>query len=194
MSCKWNNGNRLKTLKVSVKGDLLIYETESERAEVHISDNDVAKIVCYHNNLCTVIKKEQGHHICVGEGNTKRDVYHYLRPGGPLPFLRVGITRHSKKGTWSSLPHKFELKPEPGFEEAFFYILNGGSQRAIQIGRGLWCDGTAVDAVWSVTDRSLCSIPMGYHAVVAEPGVRVSYIWAYLAKKKEWEKIGVTNV
>jgi 5-deoxy-D-glucuronate isomerase len=46
-----------------------------------------------------------------------------------------------------------------------------------------------VDASWLVRDRSFGTIPMGYHPVVGEPGVHVSYVWAYLVKKKEWEKI-----
>jgi len=27
----------------------------------------------------------------------------------------LGITKHTDVGTWSSLPHSFELKKEPGF-------------------------------------------------------------------------------
>lgn len=189
MSYPWNNDCRLDTLKVTGNTDVLIYETKSEKAEVYISENDISKVVCYYKDATVVIDKKQRHHIVVGEGNTKRDVYHYLKPGGPLPYLRLGITKHSASGTWSSLPHDFELRTEPGFEEVFFYILTGGPQRAIQVGRGVWPDGSAVDEIWAVKDRSWSMIPMGYHPVVGEPAVSVSYIWAYLAKKKEWEKI-----
>ena len=105
--------------------------------------------------------------------------------------MRLGQTMHSGESTWSSLPHEFENYPENGFEEIFFYLLSGANKKAIQVGRGLWTDGNPVNDVWSVEDRTFSIIPMGYHPVVGEPGVRVSYVWAYLAKKKEWEKISI---
>lgn len=185
----WSNKNRLKTLKVSGKDNILIFETEFEKAEVYIVDNDISKVICLSKGVETVIEKDQRHHIVVGEGNTQRDVYHYLKPAGPAPFLRLGITKHCGRGTWSSLPHSFELNTEKGFEEVFFYLLSGETKKAIQRGKGVWFDGTEVDDVWLVHDRSFSTVPMGYHPVVAEPGVQVMYIWAYLAKKKEWEKI-----
>jgi 5-deoxy-D-glucuronate isomerase len=103
--------------------------------------------------------------------------------------MRLGITRHRGTGTWSSLPHDFELNTEPGFEEVFFHLLSGESQRAIQIGRGVWSDNTDVDSSWPVRDHTFSTIPMGYHPVVGEPGVSVSYVWVYLCKKASWEKI-----
>jgi len=30
---------------------------------------------------------------------------------------------------------------------------------------------------------------MGYHPVVGEPGVQISYVWVYLAKYPRWEKV-----
>lgn len=189
MSYHWMNKNRLETLSVSGSEDILVFETEVEKAEVHIADNDISKVIHITNDSQTVIEKSQRHHLVVGEGNTQRDVYHYLKPDGPSPFLRLGITIHRGLGTWSSLPHDFELRTEPGFEEVFFYLLRGESERAIQVGKGMWCDGSIVDKVWFVNDHSWSTIPMGYHPVVGEPGVKVSYIWAYLAKKEEWEKI-----
>jgi 5-deoxy-D-glucuronate isomerase len=189
ISYPWMNKNRLETLKVSGKENIVLFETDIEKVEVYIEDGDISKIVHITKDLETIIKKNQRHHIVVGEGNTQRDVYHYLKPAGPSPFLRLGITIHQGLGTWSSLPHKFELQAEPGFEEVFFYLLDGTSKRAIQVGKGVWCDGSAVDEIWLVKDRSFSTIPMGYHPIVGEPGVKVSYLWAYLAKKKEWEKI-----
>ena len=94
--------------------------------------------------------------------------------------------------TWSDTPHPFERVPVLGFEEVFLYLLKSGSDlsiSAIQCGEGLWQDGAKVDDRWKVHDRDISAIPMGYHPVVGEPGVTVSYIWAYLAKKPEWEKI-----
>lgn len=185
----WNNKKRLDTLKVKGKNGVLIFKTYTEKAEVFIESGDIAKVVFTCEGKTDIISKEDRHHIVVGEGNAKRDVYHYLRPGGPAPTFRIGITHHSGLGTWSSLPHDFELRTEPGFEEVFFYILQGGPQRAIQLGRGKWYDGTEVDGLWFVYDHTWSTVPMGYHTVVGEPGVHVSYVWAYLAKKKEWEKI-----
>jgi 5-deoxy-D-glucuronate isomerase len=183
------NEKRLETLSVSGSEDILVFEVGFEKAEVHIEDDDVSKVIHTTNDSRTVIGKSQRYHLVAGEGNTQRDVYHYLKPEGPSPFLRLGITIHRGLGTWSSLPHDFELRTEPGFEEVFFYLLRGGSERAIQLGKGMWYDGSVVDDLWFVNDHSWSTIPMGYHPVVGEPGVKVSYIWAYLAKKKEWEKI-----
>lgn len=189
MSYQWNNKNRLSTLKVSGKNDILIFETELEKTEVYIHDGDISRVICSAHDRVVTIDKDQAHHIVVGEDNTQRNVYHYLKPAGPAPFLRLGITKHRGHGTWSSLPHPFELHPELGFEEVFFYLLQGGPQRAIQVGKGVWHDGSPVDEAWFVNDHTWSTIPMGYHPVVGEPDVHVSYIWAYLAKKKEWEKI-----
>lgn len=189
MANLWNNKNLLLTLKVEEKGDVLVYNTDTEKAEVYILNNDIDKVVSYYKEKKSIIEKRDRHYIAVGENNTKRDVYHYLKPNGPLPTLRLGITKHRGDGTWSSLPHKFELETEPGFEEVFFYLLQGGTKRGLQVGRGVWPDGSQVDAIWPVQDKSWSMVPMGYHPVVGEPGVFVSYIWAYLAKEKRWEKI-----
>jgi 5-deoxy-D-glucuronate isomerase len=92
-------------------------------------------------------------------------------------------------GTWSSLPHDFELNTEAGFEEVFFYIASGTTARGIQLGRGVWHDNSPVDAVWPFADREFGTVPMGYHPVVGEPGVQISYVWVYLAKHPRWEKV-----
>jgi 5-deoxy-D-glucuronate isomerase len=57
------------------------------------------------------------------------------------------------------------------------------------MGRGVWSDNTEVDSSWPVRDHTFSTIPMGYHPVVGEPGVQVSYVWVYLCKKPGWEKI-----
>lgn len=189
MSYEWNNKPRLMTLEVSGANDVLLVKTPSEVAQVYLQGGAIGKVVCQVDGSSTVVIAADAHHLVVGEGNIQRDVYHYLKPDGPAPHLRLGITRHRGYGTWSSLPHDFELRAEVGFEEVFFYLLEGGSRTALQVGRGVWCDGSRVDEVWKVRDHSWSTIPMGYHPVVGEPGVHVSYIWAYLAKKKEWEKI-----
>jgi len=189
MSYPWCNEKRLITLRAGGDRDVLIYEAGAERAEVHLQGKDIGKVVFHSGGKGKVIESKDAHHIVVGEGNVQRDVYHYLKPGGPAPRLRMGITKHRGPGTWSSLPHPFELNPEPGFEEVFFYLLDGATKRAWQVGKGVWHDMSPVDAAWAVKDRSFSTIPMGFHPVVGEPGVHVSYVWAYLVKKKEWEKI-----
>jgi 5-deoxy-D-glucuronate isomerase len=189
MSYQWSNACRLQTLKAEGEGDVLAFSTDRERARVHLNENDIDELVYETAGFETRIGFDERRHVAVGDGNTQRDVYHYLRPGGPAPTMRLGITKHGGPSTWSSLPHAFELSTEPGFEEVFFHVLNGGSKRAIQVGRGVWSDGSAVDAAWLVRDRTFSTIPMGYHPVVGEPDVRVSYVWVYLCKKPSWEKL-----
>ena len=125
----------------------------------------------------------------MGEGNAERCLSLSAPQGPRADDARLGITRHRGVGTWSSLPHDFELNTEPGFEEVFFYIASGATARGIQVGRGVWHDNSPVDAVWPFADRVLGTVPMGYHPVVGEPGVQVSYVWAYLAKSLAGRKV-----
>jgi 5-deoxy-D-glucuronate isomerase len=183
----------LPTLHASGDGDTLIFKTPTEQAFVildalgridHVQHHDLT------NGQTQRINAIDAHHIVVGADNCERDVYHFLLPS-PHPHLqlRLGLTVHRGSGTWSSLPHDFENHLENDFEEVFFYLLAEATQKAIQVGRGIWSDGSTVDAIWPVQDREFSAIPMGFHPVVGEPGVKVSYVWAYLAKKKSWEKI-----
>ena len=180
---------RLPTLKATRKGSVLTFHAGREKAEVHLKAGDIARVVYWSGGKRTEIRNKNKHHIVVGENNWQRDVYHYLKPRGPAPTMRLGITKHRGEATWSSLPHDFELNTERGFEEIFFYILEGGPGRAVQIGKGVWHDNKKVDAVWLVKNKTFGVVPMGYHPVAGLPGVRVSYIWVYLAKKKAWEKV-----
>lgn len=186
------NGVKLKELKAEGQNDVLTITTPTESARVVLHENQIKEVL--HIDLVKkterLITSKDFHHIVVGQENYERDVYHYLKPNPEKHLqLRLGLTVHKGKGTWSSLPHAFENNLEPDFEEVFFYLLKGGSERAFQVGRGVWCDGSPVDAVWPVKDRIFATIPLGYHPVVGEPGVEVRYVWAYLVKKKEWEKI-----
>ena len=186
----WNNKKKLDELEVSFNKDVLLFETANECAEIYLRDSGIEKVVFSSvGNEPVTISASDAHSVVVGEGNALRDVYHYLKPGGPALTMRAGITVHRGNGTWSSLPHDFEFNTEPGFEEVFFYILKGASKRGIQVGKGVWFDNTPVDTAWAVNDQTFSVVPMGYHPVVGEPGVHVSYIWVYLAKKKSWEKI-----
>mgnify|MGYP001310476773 CR=1 FL=1 len=189
MLYQWSNSQILSTLVVKGGNEILSFETQNEKATVYFKDNDIEKVVFKTNEIETEISKSERHEIVVGEGNSKRDVFHFLKPGGPAPQMRLGITKHIGKGTWSSLPHDFELNLEPDFEEVFFYLLEGGSKVAFQRGKGVWCNNDKVDDGWIVKDKTFSTVPMGYHPVVGEPGVQVAYIWVYLCKKPEWEKI-----
>jgi len=189
MSYQWCNEIKLDVLQVSDVGSKLIFKTDTEEAEVYLEGTDISRVVFRHDNQETVIQNKDSYHIVVGEGNAQRDVYHFLKPSGPAPQLRLGITKHRGTGTWSSLPHDFELNLEPGFEEVFFYLISGGNQRAIQVGEGMWQNGERVQATWFVHDHSFGTVPMGYHPVVGEPGVSVNYVWVYVCKKQAWEKI-----
>jgi 5-deoxy-D-glucuronate isomerase len=59
----------------------------------------------------------------------------------------------------------------------------------MQVGRGVWHDNSFIDAVWPFADQQFGTVPMGYHPVVGEPGVQISYVWVYLAKYPRWEKV-----
>lgn len=188
----WNNFNNLESLKVEFneKENELIFTSPGEKAVVKINgDNDIEYVVYSFNGENHRVDINERKHLTIGEENFKREVYHYLMPRTFAHHMRLGITKHANPGTWSSLPHDFELHPEPGFEEVFFYLIQGGSGRAIQVGKGVWCNNEQVDGAWIVKDRTISVVPMGYHPVGAEPHVNVSYIWVYLCKKPEWEKV-----
>jgi 5-deoxy-D-glucuronate isomerase len=190
MAYQWSNPEKLDTLTARGEGDCLVFEAPGERAEVYLEQGTIEKVVFTDaSGQTTTITAADAHPLVVGEQNFTRDVYHYLTPGGPAPTMRLGITVHRGEGTWSSLPHDFELSTEPDFEEVFFYLLEGKTKRGIQVGKGVWFDNSAVDDAWVVEDHTFGTVPMGYHPVVGEPGVHVSYVWVYLAKKKEWEKV-----
>lgn len=191
----WSNEPKLDLLRAARMvgyDNVLIFNTGTERAKVVLEDGDIKEVIFVgdENLEPVVIKRTDAHGVVVGRGNNEmRDVIHFLKPGGPALTMRLGITKHRGLGTWSSLPHDFELNTEPGFEEVFFYLLKGRNQSAIQVGKGVWHDNTPVDDVWKVYNRTFGTVPMGYHPVVGEPGVHVSYVWCYLAKHKRWEKI-----
>jgi 5-deoxy-D-glucuronate isomerase len=185
----WSFTAPLPKLKASGENGILRFDAGDEVAEV-ILENNVIKSVRYTDARGSVlIPQSESKMITVGEGNHERDVHHFLYPSGPAPTMRLGLTVHKGEGCWSSLPHDFELHTEPDFEEVFFYLLEGGTQRAIQVGNGVWSDNSKVDSCWPVQDRTFSAIPMGYHPVVGEPKVNVSYVWAYLCKHARWEKV-----
>tara|TARA_X000000368_G_C22633062_1_gene537565 strand:+ start:42 stop:611 length:570 start_codon:yes stop_codon:yes gene_type:complete len=189
MSYEWANKARLDVLKVEGHDSRLFFKTDKEEAEVYLDGQDIDRVVHRYNGVETLISNKDSQHIVVGSGNEERNVYHYLTPKGPAPELRLGITKHKGIGTWSSLPHDFELNLEPGFEEVFFHLISGTKKRALQIGEGVWHDNSPVKDAWFVEDHTFSTIPMGYHPVVGEPGTTVHYVWVYVCKHKHWEKI-----
>lgn len=185
----WTNKGVLPTLKAWGDGSQIIFEAGNERAVVTIDGQWIKSVTYADDKNHTVVDASSAKKITVGSDNFKRDVYHFLVPSGPAPTMRLGLTVHCGEGTWSSLPHDFELNLEPDFEEVFFYLLEGGEKKAIQVGEGVWSDNTKVSEAWRVSHKSFSAVPMGYHPVGAEPGVTVAYVWAYLCKHKRWEKV-----
>ena len=188
---------KLKDLKVELGENAYSITYKGEKAYFVLKNNFPIRAILTYINAneetdAAEIETENAHHIVVGKGNLKRDVWHFSTPDGPLPTLRCGYTVHTDANTWSSTPHGIELETEEGFEEVFLYLLSSDDRyyrAAIQTGTGQWQSGEYFKKIWRVEDRDISAIPMGYHPVVGEPGVHVSYIWAYLAKHKNWEKI-----
>ena len=184
---------KLMDLSASGSDNKLVFSTPNEKATVYLDASGmISKVehIDLKKNNESILTSKDIHQIVVGESNWTRDVYHFLKPNNEEHLqMRLGITIHRGEGTWSSLPHSFEKTPEVGFEEIFFYILKGGNGRGLQVGRGLWADGQEVDNVWRIENNTFGVVPMGHHPVVGEPLVSVSYVWAYLVKKKSWEKI-----
>jgi 5-deoxy-D-glucuronate isomerase len=190
MTYSWCNKKRLETLSAEGENNVLKFQSPGEECLVHLQGGDIAKVIFAAKDKPAVeIAAKNAKAYVIGEGNATRDVIHFLAPGGPAPTMRAGITHHRGTGTWSSLPHDFELNTEPGFEEVFFYILKGQPMRALQLGRGVWFDNSKVDDIWPIAHETFGTVPMGYHPVVGEPGVHVSYVWVYLAKHARWEKV-----
>ena len=185
----WANKRRLVELGVEVIDSGLRVSDGNEHALVDLVNGEIVEVRFSDGIEDWRVSRDEAKTVKVGAGNTARTVRHFLFPGSPASRLRLGQTFHDGEGSWSSLPHDFELNREKGFEEFFQYHLSGASSIAYQVGRGIWHDGEEVDSIWKVRDGDFSTIPMGYHPVVGEPGVRVSYVWAYLVKFSHWEKI-----
>ena len=124
------------------------------------------------------------------EGVTTRIVCQYVT-AAHCNALRVGLTVH--RSWFSSTPHAFELSPEPGFEEVFYFRSPVPGAKALLEGEGLWRDGTPVNAAWPVRDGQFATVPMGTHRVCVLPVEDEKrpewwYWWCYLAKFPRWEK------
>lgn len=128
--------------------------------------------------------------VTVGEGEALRQVFHVVTREHATA-LRVGLTVHS--GAFSSTPHSFELHPERGFEEVFWFHIPGFGKALVE-GDGLWPNGEPVDAAWPVEHGQLLQVPMGTHRVAGLPDddwetPYIVYVWGYLALHDRWEKL-----
>src|SRR3990167_7088709 len=136
----WSNERKLSELSACGDDGVLELRYKNEFARVYLNHEmrDIDRVFFESDDVETTISKNDAQHVVIGEyakhktdvtretttDNLTRDVYHFLRPGGPSKTMRIGITHHRGYGTWSSLPHDFELAVEPGFEEVFFYMLS----------------------------------------------------------------------
>lgn len=190
MKLKSNTEITLNRLSGKVEKNTITLSAANETALIEISQGKIVTIDHKFNHTNKRFEKPTKD-IIIGERAFRRRVEHFVLKGSNTNnLMRIGQTFHlGDGGTWSSLPHDFENTPEPGFEELFIYLLDGGSKRAIQVGKGLLHTGEPIDACWTVNHMDISQIPMGYHPVVGEPDVIVSYIWCYLCTKDEWEKI-----
>jgi hypothetical protein len=178
----WANEPRPGRLRASWHDDKLFFEDIEAKEQVVVG-------LDFPGLTFNGILALDGQHFVKGEGITARDVWHVITREH-CTALRAGVTTH--RHVFSSLPHEFEKHPVEGFEEVFLFLLpNGG--KAVLEGDGLWPDGSPVNAVWLVHDKQLAQVPMGRHVVTALPrndGIipRVSYVWAYICDRPEWEK------
>lgn len=122
---------------------------------------------------------------------TLRDVYPIFND--PALSFRAGLTVHSARGTWSSLPHEFEreeiLTPRPmPFYEQFAYVTDppGGWGIQVRIGHHFqefaesrWDGHKFESAIEVIRDRDILDIPLGSHPVTGGPGMKLCYFWAY---------------
>ena len=136
-------------------------------------------------------------------------VYNYAGAGSALP-VRAGLTVHETRGTWSSWPpHGFEQEAlrSPGpvnFVEKFAYVTLPPGGWGVQVRKGTFpikfgnddallprgVGAGFVDNIILLKDRDIFSIPAGSHPVVAGPGVRLAYFWAYTSEFELPEKFG----
>lgn len=134
-----------------------------------------------------------------GQG-TARLVYPILNDPA-LPF-RAGLTVHAARGTWSSLPHKFEaeeiLTPRPmPFYERFAYVTDPPGGWGVQMrighlfneyGESVWDGYQFQNEALIIRDRDILGIPLGSHPVSGGPGVRLCYFWVYWGSLEGREK------
>ena len=126
------------------------------------------------------------------EDGNLRSVYEYVGKESGLT-IRAGVTVHHTGGTWSSWPaHEFEMQALmaptqlfPHFSEIFAYITNPCDMWGIRVSAPSKAETRYQGGVKVFRDRDICDVPLGAHPVVAAPGTRLAYIWAYVGG---WDK------
>jgi hypothetical protein len=181
---KWINKGAFYALRVSTLGPRITFEDLVEDDTIHVYvDHTHPFLTGFVTGLGETL--EPCFDVTRGSGLTERRVIHYTNRSTHRR-LRVGLTIH--QSVFSSLPHPFEKDPVPGFEEAFYMV---GGKTLVEM-QGLM--GTDyVDTAVACRGGDLVAVPMGWHRVVALPDddgnpTPLAYIWAYLAKRTEWEK------
>ena len=123
------------------------------------------------------------------EDNNARTVYKFMSDEDYGFGIYAGFTVHDTRGSWSSWPvHEFELQAlaapitlYPDFSERFALLTQP---------RYGWC----MQAVSSIDgdgytrahcDGDIITIPLGAHPIVAMPGSRLAYFWAYKGASKK---------
>lgn len=189
MGISWANQIRLNRLGVDELNDIVAFidKEAAETVQIVQSQGYTPQSILVNG---TPINLSVHPVIKGGLRFTKRNVYHYVT-SMHCQALRVGLTVH--QSWFSSTPHTFELNPEPGFEEVFYFRSSSPNAKGILEGQGLWYDGAEVDAAWPVRDRQFATVPMGTHRVTVLPveGKPRSgwwYWWVYLALEDRWEK------
>lgn len=188
----WANEKRLARLDVDVYEDVIAFIDKETGETVQVEqrrDEPLPRRILLSGRKITpapqiVTKGAQE------EGVTARSVNQYVTDAH-CKALRVGLTVH--RSWFSSTPHTFELSPEMGFEEVFYFRSPTPGAKALLEGEGLWPDGTPVDGSWPVVDRQFAQIPMGRHRVAVLPVENEArpewwYWWCYLCTNDGWEK------
>ena len=126
------------------------------------------------------------------EAGSLRAVYNHVGEDSGLN-IRAGLTVHEGNGSWSSWPaHEFEtqalMAPAqlfPEFHEVFAYLTEPANMWGVQVAAPPNADTRYEACINVVRDRDIQRIVLGAHPVVAAPGVRLAYLWAYVGG---WEK------
>jgi len=182
-----NPGHQGKGLFFADSGaEVVFYDRQNDENVMVRLHQGAVEFFCNTNES---LRPPNATHKVIGSGIAQRDVYHFITKEH-CTHLRAGLTVH--RSLASSTPHTFELAPEPGFEELFWFRIADGDKAIIE-GEGLWPDGSPVDAAWPVRDGDVVQVPMGSHRVMALPDVdgkfpQVAYVWCYLCTEERWEK------
>ena len=115
------------------------------------------------------------------ETNNLRMVYELVTKKSGLP-IRCGVTIHSTLGSWSSWPpHKYETETgyHPDWDEKFAIMIDPEDGWGVIAYNVMDKYGLYEYGVTTIRNGEIISVPMGSHPIVAGPGCRLAYVWAY---------------